>query len=201
MPNHGIDPNRDGFHISYDAWTVRSYTALQALDAVWRFVRDDAAVAEVTPVATVEPAVEFAEIQFSPSPAEGHLSTDASRFFFSIEQRQEEFTRSAGVFAYDLAAQTLVQILGEGYQLEDVDANGTRLLVSEGSQLFIADLEGNLTPITENLTRTDRKTSAFWLPDGLHLLVLTDENDQQVLSRVDPAAGTWETSPQGKLRV
>lgn len=199
MPNHGIDPNRDGFHISYDAWTVRSYTALQALDAVWRGVRDDAAVAEVTPVATVEPAVEFADIQFSPSPADGLLSADASRLFFSIEQRQEEFTRSAGVFAYDLAVQTLVQILGEGYQLEDVDASGTRLLVSKGSQLFTADLEGNLTSITKDLTLTDRNASAFWLPDGLRLVLLTDEDDQQVLSRVDPVGGSWETLAAGQI--
>ena len=199
MPNHGIDPNRDGFHISYDAWTVRSFTALQALDAVWRGVRDDAAVAEVTPVVTEVPAVEFAEIQYSPSPVDGLIAADANRFIFSIEQRQEEFTQSAGVFAYDLTAQTLYQILGEGYQLEDIDAGGTRLLVSEGSQLFTADLEGNLTPITENLTLTDRKASAFWLPDGLRLVVLTDEGDQQVLSRVDPAGGTWETLATGEI--
>ena len=199
MPNHGIDPNRDGFHISYDAWTVRSYTALEALDAVWRGVRDDAAVAEVTPVATAEPAVEFADIQFSPSPIEGPVAANANRFVFSIEQRQAEFTQSAGVFAYDLAAQSLVQILGEGYQLEDVDVSGTRLLVSEGSQLFTADLEGNLTPVTENLALTDRNASAFWLPDGLRLVVLTDEADQQVLSRVDPATNTWETLATGQI--
>jgi hypothetical protein len=39
LPNHGLDDTDgrdDGFHISYDAWTVRSYTALMALDSVWK---------------------------------------------------------------------------------------------------------------------------------------------------------------------
>ena len=198
MPNHGIDPNRDGFHISYDAWTVRSHTALQALDAVWRGAQVEEAIV-VTPMPTGETAVEFAEIQFSPIPNSGLLSPDASRFFFSIEQRQDETIQSAGVFAYDLTNQALYQVLGEGYQLEDVDSSGTHLLVSEGSQLFTADLEGNLNSVTENLTRTDRNASAFWLPDGLRLVVLTDNADQQILSLVNPTSGTWETLAQGQI--
>lgn len=38
LPDRGIDWARDpeGFHITTAAWNVRSYTALQSLDAVWR---------------------------------------------------------------------------------------------------------------------------------------------------------------------
>lgn len=198
MPNHGIDPNRDGFHISYEAWTVRSYTALQALDAVWRGVRGEETVT-VTPAPDAEPDVEFAAIQFTPAPVSGSPSPDSSRFFFSIEQRQDESTQSAGVFAYDLTNQALYQVLGEGYQLEDIDSSGTRLLVSQGSQLFTADLEGNLNLITDKMRQTDRNASAFWLPDGSRLVVLTDDADQQTLSLVDPSSGVWQTLAQGQI--
>ena len=41
LPNKGMDPTRpDGFHISVEAWGVRSFTALQTLDSIWRAVRD-----------------------------------------------------------------------------------------------------------------------------------------------------------------
>lgn len=41
LPNRGMDAERkDGFHISVEAWNVRSFTGLQVLDAVWRSVRD-----------------------------------------------------------------------------------------------------------------------------------------------------------------
>jgi hypothetical protein len=38
LPFHGIDWDRDpqGFHISYEAWNWRSFTALQTLDRLWR---------------------------------------------------------------------------------------------------------------------------------------------------------------------
>lgn len=40
LPNHGMDVARkDNFHISVEAWNVRSFTGLQALDAIWRAVR------------------------------------------------------------------------------------------------------------------------------------------------------------------
>jgi hypothetical protein len=36
-----MDPARnDGFHISYQAWTVRSFTALETLDYLWRQVNE-----------------------------------------------------------------------------------------------------------------------------------------------------------------
>lgn len=41
LPNHGMDMQRnDGFHISYEAWTTRSYTALMTLDRLWRSVNE-----------------------------------------------------------------------------------------------------------------------------------------------------------------
>jgi len=40
LANHGMDAERsDKFHISVEAWNVRSFTGLQALDAIWRAVR------------------------------------------------------------------------------------------------------------------------------------------------------------------
>jgi hypothetical protein len=42
LDNHGIDRERGPFHISYYAWTIRSFTGLEALDAVWRGVQGEA---------------------------------------------------------------------------------------------------------------------------------------------------------------
>jgi hypothetical protein len=40
LPNKGMDPYRnDGFHIRYEAWTERSFTALRTLDVMWKSVR------------------------------------------------------------------------------------------------------------------------------------------------------------------
>jgi len=40
LPDHGMDMVRDDkFHISVEAWNVRSFTGLEALDVVWRGVQ------------------------------------------------------------------------------------------------------------------------------------------------------------------
>lgn len=198
MPNHGIDPNRDGFHISYEAWTVRSFTALQALDAVWRGVRDEA-TADLTPVATPTPDIAFAEVAISPAPASPAVVAGNQRLVFSLEQRSGEASQNLGVFTYDLATQALYQVLEAGYQLQDVDPSGAKLLVSQGSKLSISDPNGNITVVTDKLAVTGRNASAFWLPDDLRLLVLTDEGENQAVWLVDPANDTRTQVAAGQI--
>ncbi len=42
LPYNGMDMERnDGFHISYQAWTTRSYSALKTLDRMWRSVNEE----------------------------------------------------------------------------------------------------------------------------------------------------------------
>ncbi len=40
LADHGIDPTRDGFHISVQAWNERSFTFLETLDHLWKGLRD-----------------------------------------------------------------------------------------------------------------------------------------------------------------
>ena len=40
LADQGIDPLRDGFHISEQAWNERSFTFLETLDHLWKSLRD-----------------------------------------------------------------------------------------------------------------------------------------------------------------
>lgn len=42
LGDHGIDPYRDGFHISEQAWEERSKTFLKVLDHLWKGLKDSA---------------------------------------------------------------------------------------------------------------------------------------------------------------
>ncbi len=198
LPHRGIDPDRDGFHISYDAWTVRSFTALQALDAVWRGVRDGGSDPELT-VETPTPKADFADITMIPAPIDPSDSIDNEFFVFSLTQRSGEDTRNAGVFAYIPAENELYQLFDEGYSLEDADYKNLRLLVSNGTQLYISDLAGNIQFITDKLARTGREMRAGWLHDERKLLILTDEGDQNALWVLDPEVEDWELLAEGQI--
>jgi len=198
LPHHGIDPDRDGFHISYEAWTVRSFTALQALDAVWRGVRE---VGNETDVLLETPEAEenFAEINMIPSPVDSPVPSENEVWVFSLTQRSGEATRSAGVYAYSPAEGTFHQVFGEGYVLEDVDPKSLRLLVSNENQLFISDLAGNTQFLTDKFAQTGRESRAQWLQNGRTLLVLTDEGDKNALWLLDPEVEDWQLLAEGAI--
>jgi len=198
LPNHGIDPNRDGFHISYQAWTVRSYTALQALDAVWREVRDQAAAAE-EPVSSPGSSVAFADLTLSPAPDSQPIVPENESLVFSLEQRVGDSSRSAGIFGFDLVSNTLHQIHESGFRLEDSDSTGAKLLVSQGGHLYISDPAGDDRLVTDQLALTGRKSSAFWMPDDERLVVLTGDGANRTLWLVDPRADTWQTIVEGEI--
>lgn len=40
LPNHGLDADRDNIYLTPDGWNRRNFTALQALDAIWRAVTE-----------------------------------------------------------------------------------------------------------------------------------------------------------------
>jgi len=41
LPNHGLDSERDNIYLTPLGWDRRNYTALQALDAVWRAIESE----------------------------------------------------------------------------------------------------------------------------------------------------------------
>ncbi len=199
LPNHGLDAERaDGFHISYAAWTVRSFTALQALDAVWGSVHGGESEPESTDV-TLEPGDVFAEIDFAPAQPIQPVPMETGYWLFSLVQRHGEDTRSAGIYAYNPSNSKLHQILEEGYWLEDINLESDILLVSMENQLYLSGLDGNLELLTEKFARTSRDASTFWLPDGERLLVLTDEGDGRTLWLVDPAEDNWQVLAEGDI--
>ena len=198
MPNHGIDPDRDGFHISYDAWTVRSFTALQALDAVWRGVRERESESEIiTETPTPEDVTSLIDMTPSPLSLTGVL--EGEHWIFSLVQRSGETTRNAGVFAYDPVAFELHQIWGEGYQLEDVDQTGRRFLISNEQQLYINIQGSEPQLLTEKFAQTGRQASAFWLTDNNRLVLLTDEGEGRTLWLVDPLEDDWQRLADGNI--
>jgi hypothetical protein len=192
MPNKGL---RDDFHISYDAWTVRSFTALQALDAVWRGVQEvETTVVEATTEAA-ENAVKFSPIQISPTPQASSEPFENERWVFSLSQHIGEVTRSTGIYTFDLTDQTLYQIFDAGFQLEDVDRSGTRLLVSWENELYLSDLDGAVQLLTDRFAHL----GAFWLPDDSRFILLTDEEEGRSFWLVDPFADTWQLLAEGEI--
>jgi len=169
LPNHGMDPVRnDGFHISTAGWNERSFTGLQALDSIWRGVRNLDSTITTFSTTTPEPTQTS---NLLPLPAGGpSLDSSASRIVFGLMSRQDGVSKSQGVYLFDLSTRTMAQILAPGFHFQSASPDGKYLLVNQGSLLFRTD-GLTLTLLTDQFFPSGTM-GAFWLPDGRIALIL-----------------------------
>ncbi len=191
LPNHGMDATRpDGFHISVDAWRERSATALQALDSVWRGLRDLLpAAAQSTP--RPSPAAPSGAPLLQP-PLGG-----STRVVLSLAERGAGAPHPKGVYLLDVKAESLVQLLDDRYQLQAISPDGARLLVNQGSDLYLAKIDGTgLKKLASDFFPFGR-AGAAWLADGASLLYIADRSGRGIWQMAaDGSAAQRLTPPQ-----
>ncbi|MGB8214772.1 MAG: hypothetical protein WCE68_14540 [Anaerolineales bacterium] len=179
LPAHGMDMKRnDGFHISTEAWSTRSFTGLEALDSVWRGLLSAVPSGAATPTIdlTATPGAiptSLPELAPTATPTAGATPVGGSnRIVFGLSERQGEGYSFPGVYLLDLSTQQTMQIFGSGVRFQSASPDGKYLLVSEGSALYRTNVDGayplQLTDALYALGNTD----AIWLPDGQIAAVL-----------------------------
>jgi hypothetical protein len=179
LPAHGMDTNRkDGFHISTDAWSTRSFTGLEALDSVWRGLLKTApeSVPTQTLSLTATPGIIATSVQAS-TPG-GSLKAGVTPpgslgwIIFGLSERQSGGYSYRGVYLLDPATQTTRQVFGSGVRFQSASPDGKYLLVSEGSSLYRTRLDGmDVIRLTDSLYAYGN-SDAVWLPDGQIAAVL-----------------------------
>jgi hypothetical protein len=171
LPNHGMDLERgDGFHITEtDGWSVRSFTALQTLDSIWRGVRDATAADSAIPTATPIP-VETSGLL--PTPVSGpSLSNGDDLVVFGVAARDGNAYQPQGVYLFDLNMQTRAQLLGTGWDFQAAYPDGSSLLVNMGSSLYHTD--GISLALISSDFYAFGNTGATYLDDGSIVFIVT----------------------------
>lgn len=191
LTNKGMDLTRpDGFHISIEAWGVRSFTALQTLDSIRRAVKDLPPAAAVekaglpTPAPTPAAARFFEGAQTLPAPGA------MGRVIFAAAQHRDFAYALQGVFLYDFSAGLLVRAAPEGFDLQAVSPDGTRALLNRGSELYAVNLDGSgADRLAEDFYPLGWPLAgAAWLPDGSALVYTANREGE---------TGIYLASPDG----
>jgi Tol biopolymer transport system component len=198
LPHHGLDPVRnDGFHISEDlAWPVRSLTALQALDSVWRGVSGaQAAVASSMPTAAPAATATAPAAALPQVLAPGSL---AGKLVFTVEQRSASLVSYQGIYAFDPQTLQRTQVIGAGFKLQAAAADGQTLLVNHDSDLYLVALDGSIPALLTHTFDPAGQQGAAWLADGKSLAVIDSRDGSPALWQVNDSssvgvdsAATW----------
>ena len=198
LPHHGMDPVRnDGFHISQDlAWPVRSLTALQALDSVWRGVSGAQAAVATSMPTTAPAATATAPAAALPQVlAPGSL---AGKLVFTVEQRSASLVSYQGIYAFDPQTLQRTQVIGAGFKLQAAAADGQALLVNHDSDLYLVALDGSIPALLTHTFDPAGQQGAAWLADGKSLAVIDSRDGSPALWQVNDSssvgvdsAATW----------
>ncbi len=196
LPNHGIDPDRDGFHISEEAWWVKSLTALKALDAVWRGVQVEPAGMPSLTETPLSPT-----LQPSPHPTATQTvqpltlcNPPQDCVLLGVTHAERETLVNDGIFLFDVQTGQAAQVGGSGYRLQAVSPDGRQMLANHDGSLVLLQTNGTHSrEITTGFSGFGSQ-GAYWLPDGKQIVLLAarENMDTEAVWLYDLKNDTWQ---------
>ena len=184
--NHGIDPARDGFHITVDAQHLKSFVALQTLDAIRR------AVANL-------PAPKLAAASPTPTPikTQAVLPTTQPLCFnnvncvaFGLAENVDGDLQYQGVYWFDLSSGKMVRGAPAGFNLQSASPDGKSLLINQAGQLLIMPRSGGSQVNISNRFFYFSKQSAYWMADGKSIAWISSDKGQTTVEIYDVASAS-----------
>ena len=176
LDNYGIDPEREGFHLSEAGYKLKNILALRTLYQVWTFVESGGETAQVTESTPTPTPTEAA----APAPEVALPNCKAGDcVFFGTAQSRDGLVSAAGVYAYHVVSQTLTQVLGAGYDLQDVSEDGERLLVNTENYLYEVRLTDGAAELITDTFFFYGKQGAYWNADESKIISLNQDTPLQ----------------------
>jgi hypothetical protein len=202
LPDHGLDPtDMTGFHLNLDGWNMRSFSALQALDAVRRAMEGltaDGTPSLATASSTGNPAPSFTPgpvsgLPFSSvDPAPGPASAPPS-LLLGFSTRSGARLESAGIFQGTLTGGNWFALAEAGLTLLDRSEAG--ILAAQGNNLYLLK-DSERTLLTGQLI-SETGQPAIFLSDGrvaailqtgsgTQLVIFAEDTSQFILPAANP---------------
>jgi len=167
IDNYGIDPEREGFHLSQEGYNLKNILALRALYQVWTTVEGIESVAGLSPTET---SAQGADEHLLPEVILPECETGC--IFFGLAQSKDGDVTNEGVFAYTLQTKELKKILNSGFDLQDVSNSNHLLLVNQENLLYEIDIsDGSAKLITDSFYNKGKQT-AYWNEDDSEIIFL-----------------------------
>jgi hypothetical protein len=196
LDNGGIDPAREGFHLSADGFKLKNILALRALYKVWALVAGggNSTTAAGVPTAT-------RTIPTAPTPQAGVEfripECDGGCIYFGSALSQDGEVTPHGVLAINFKSLEVTQVLGEGFDLQDVSENGRRLLVNNASWLYVFNLDSASLEVISDSFFELGKQGAYWTADDSRVIFL--DRDQPIRTDAGEAFNLFPSPRDGEI--
>ena len=175
LPNGGIDPTKEGFHLSQEGYNLKNTLALRALYDIWQAVEQGNTNGSTGLANPTTSPTQAAAPNSVPAPQVSLPDCAGGCIFFGTATSHEGAVTTQGVYAYAILSQKLIQVLGDGFDLQDVSNDGLRLLVNKINHLYeISLVNGSATLVSASFF-SNGKQDAYWNSDD-SAVILIDQN-------------------------
>ncbi len=181
IDNRGIDPDRDGFHLSEEGYHLKEILALRTLYDIWSVYQNEPKATPLpSPTATVTPT----PVPVKPELDLPNFQCENDCLYYDLFTQSASGLVSEGIYEFNL--DTLEKsLIAEGVALMDVSLDQTLFLVTRGSELFIIDRDaGTSELVIENLSRFS-ELNAYFTADQNTIVALTAHNNQNQILLID----------------
>jgi hypothetical protein len=175
LPNGGIDPAREGFHLSQAGYDLKNTLALRGLYIIWQAVNlwtTNGSNGLVNPTTTL---TQQATSNSEPAPQITVPDCEGGCIFYGTASSLDGVVTTQGVYAYAYGGQKLTLVLGNGFDLQDVSKDGQRLLVNKTNRLYEIDLVSGLATLISESFFSNGKQDAYWNSNE-SAVILIDQN-------------------------
>lgn len=175
LPNGGIDPAKEGFHLSQAGYNLKNTLALRALYNIWQAVEQGSTNGSGGSANPTTTSTQQAASNSEPAPKVSVPDCAGGCIFFGTATSQDGAVTTQGVYAYAYLDQKLTLVLGDGFDLQDVSKDSRRLLVNKTNRLYEIDLvSGSSTLVSESFFSSG-KQGAYWNSDD-SAVIFIDQN-------------------------
>lgn len=180
LPNGGIDPARDGFHLSQEGYNLKNTLSLRALYNIWQAVEQGSLSGGdglATPTSTPTPqTISNSE----PAPQASVPDCEGGCIYFATATSQDGEVKTQGVYAYAYRDQVLTLVLGDGFDLQDVSNDGQRLLVNKTNHLYEINLANGSAILISESFFANGKQDAYWNGDDSAVIFIDQDHPFQI---------------------
>jgi uncharacterized protein YqiB (DUF1249 family) len=190
LDNRGIDPTREGFHLSQEGYERKEILALRTLYTFWQHTHQDIAEVEPTKAPTVTPLPTPTAQPLTGLPYPDFQCLD-NCLYFDLFIQSGSGVQPMGIYEVDMN-DPAPHLTAEGVSLVDVSDNFQQILVSRNNELHLIDRTAKSTSLIADNFFTLNQHTAYFADDANKIVALITVDNSQQIHIIDAISYTVE---------
>ncbi|PKO08551.1 MAG: hypothetical protein CVU40_14715 [Chloroflexi bacterium HGW-Chloroflexi-2] len=186
LENYGIDPNREGFHLSDAGYDLKQILALRTLYKIWSWTNQSKLEKKAEEdISEHELIVNENEDLVDVNLPTFEFECEGDCIYYDLFSNNGDGLTSQGIYKLEYLTKTVKLISEPGYSIQDVSVDQKFVLVNKGSNLYLINRKDQSVRLILHDFFVNGVDTAFFDLYGNSIIVITEEDIQTRINRMD----------------